>query len=150
MPPSHDGAEELPSYTLFLLFYVFFLCSSARSCFLARAFIFYIPPAPFYYFFLFLYIPPCYFCFYISPMRFLIFYLLSFISYAIVSVIFRARKRLLMLRLLFPRTAPFVLSSLASFSLFLPKLCFCFLLLLPFLLLAKRLHFFFHFFLAFL
>ena len=57
-------------------------------------------------FFSFLYIPPYYFCFYISPMRFLIFYLLSFISYAIVSVIFRARNRLLMLRLLFLRVQP--------------------------------------------
>ena len=129
----------------------FFLCSSARSCFLTRTFIFYIPPVPFYYFFsLFIYASVLFLLLYISHALF-IFYFLSFISYSIVSVIFRARKRLLMLRLLFLRV----------------QLRLCFLLLLPFLFfyqnsvstfssfflfsfLAKRLHFFFHFLLAFL
>ena len=102
----------------FCFFYVFSLCSFACSCVLMRTFIFLYASFTFFIiFFSFLYIPPCYFCFYISPMRFLIFYLLSFISYAIVSVIFRARKRLLILRLLFLRV----------------QLRLCFLLLLPFL-----------------
>ena len=86
---------------------------------------FYMPPTHFLLFF----IPPCYFYFYISPMHFHIF--LSII-YAIVSVIFYMRKRPLRLRLLFLRVQHCFCFLLLLPFLILPKLRFCYLLFLPF------------------
>ena len=136
MPPSHDGAEELPSYTLFLLFLCLFSYVLPHVLAFSRELLFFIYlPCPFIIFFLFLYMPPCYFCFYISPMRFLffIFYLLSpirslvlssvrekgylcfvccFSAYSSVCAFFSC-----FLFSFFTKT-PFLLSPLSSFSLF--------------------------------
>ena len=104
----------------FCFFYVFSLCSFACSCVLMRTFILYTSYTFFIIFFSFLYLHaiftfiylPCTFLFFIFYLLFLIFYLLT---HMIVSIISRARKRLLILRLLFLRV----------------QLHFCFLLLLP-------------------
>ena len=113
MPPSHDEAEELPSYTLFLLCLCLFSYVLPHVlAFSCELLFFYIPPAPFYYFFsLFIYASVLFLLLYISHA------LSYFFIYAIVSVIFCLRKRLLMLRLMFHRV----------------QLHFCFLHFLPFL-----------------
>ena len=105
----------------FFCFYCLFsLYSSVRSCVLMRTFIFYTSCALFLFFYIYLHAIftfiylPCTVLFFIFYLLFLIFCLLT---HMIVSIISRARKRLLMLRLLFLRV----------------QLRLCFLLLLPFL-----------------
>ena len=89
----------------FFCFYCLFsVCSSLRSCVLMRTFIFHTSCALFLFFYIYLY---AIFTFIYLPCTFLffIYYLLFFclLTHMIVSIISRARKRLLMLRLLFLR-----------------------------------------------
>ena len=108
---------------------------------------FYIPPTHFLLFFSLFYTSWLFLLLYISHALsyFFIFYLCDCQCYLLYE-----KKATQASSVVSPRSAPFLLSSLSSFSLLLPKLRYCFFLFLAFLFLAKRLHFFFLFLLRFL
>ena len=125
----------------FLLFCLFSLCSSVRSCALMRTFIFFIYLLRFFIFififFSFIYLPCAFFFYLLSPMRLLVLSSIwerGYLCFVCCSPAFSSISAFSYCFFFSCFTkAPFLLSPLSSF-----------------LFLAKRLHFFFLFLLCFL